>query len=438
MNPLRIVCLMMGVLAVASATSIRGPIPMGMNYNRNSIKNSMKPTNWMSASSLESLPSLRDIKFRDLESMSAIEGADLINRLYHLAQANQALEPTYAPRPSEIPAFVITPDNQKIDFKLSQLPTIAKELPYFGKQDVTVFITGLPSKSECVKKATRKMVEAYMQRYNQESEQGYAYDDEEGDRQRYHGSDKYSNSKNSSQKPSGYLIVIEFGETIENFEQYATLDTETVGKNIGNILVQLVEKNDVLEDNFHLIGSNVGANICGAAGRQFTYATGHQLRRITGLDPVKAFAKNTEELSGLARGDAEFVDIIHTTANSMGTATRTGNVDFFPEGPNEAVPGADNIIESSMRAVRYFAESVVPGNERNFPAVGAQSMDEYKNQKSYAPRVYMGINTAFDAEGDYMLQVNTKSPFGRSTPVQKQKNYHNIHKSWKMTSSQDY
>ncbi|XP_013104425.2 vitellogenin-2-like [Stomoxys calcitrans] len=448
MNPLRTICLMMGVLALACAGS-SGPRPMGMHYSRNSIKNSMKPTNWMSMSVLQSLPSLKDIKLRDLESMSTVEGAELMHRLYHLAQASQALEPSFAPKPSEIPAFLITPDNQKIDFKLSELPTIAKQYPHFGEQEVTAFITGLPSKFECVKDATRKIVQAYQQRYNRDSESSVhsyaAYDNEK--RQRNNEEDKYSASassyaKNYSNKPTGCLIVINFGDTISDFEQYVTLDSEKVGKDIGHILAKVLEENGDMQDNFHLIGSNAGANIAGAAGRQYTHETSHQLRRITGLDPVKTFAKNPEELTGLARGDAEFVDIIHTTANSMGTATRSGNVDFFPNGPNEAVEGADNIIDSSMLAVRYFAESVVPGNERNFPAVGAESIEEYKSQSGNGRHLYMGINTPFDAEGDYMLQVNTKSPYGRSTPAPKQKNqrHHNSfisHKSWKMTS-QDY
>lgn len=84
MNPLRTVCLMMGVLALASANSA-GPRPMSMNSNRNTIKNSMKPTSWMSISTLQSLPSLKEIKLKQLEEMSAFEGADLINRLCKLS-----------------------------------------------------------------------------------------------------------------------------------------------------------------------------------------------------------------------------------------------------------------------------------------------------------------------------------------------------------------
>ncbi|XP_061394724.1 vitellogenin-2-like [Musca vetustissima] len=442
MNPLRTVCLMMGVLALASANSA-GPRPMGMNSNRNTIKhNSMKPTSWMSISTLESLPSLKEIKLEKLEELSAYEGADLINQLYHLSQATQALEPTYAPKASEIPAFLVTPDNQKIDFQLNELPRVAREQSHCGKQDVTVFITGLPSKLESVKKATRSLVHAYMQRYNENSSSSQnSASSSSSHHHNQHNKNKQRNDSDeddsSSQNPSGCLIVVKFGDTISDFEEYATVDTEKVGKEVGKVLVQLLEKTKCNSDNIHLIGSNLGANIAGAAGRQYTKETNHQLRRITGLDPVKSFAKDPETLTGLARGDAEFVDAIHTTANSMGTSARSADVDFYPEGPSEAVPGADNIVESSMRATRYFAESVVPGNERNFPAESAHSLDEYKSSNTSGRRIYMGINTNFKAEGDYMLQVNNKSPFGRSTPAQKQKNSHGAHKSWKMSQDEE-
>ena len=77
MNPLRIVCLLMGVLALASANNPKGP----MRWSSNSIKNSLKPTDWLSVSQLESLPSMNAVNLKDLEQMSLQEGAELINKM---------------------------------------------------------------------------------------------------------------------------------------------------------------------------------------------------------------------------------------------------------------------------------------------------------------------------------------------------------------------
>ncbi|XP_065364342.1 vitellogenin-2-like [Calliphora vicina] len=440
MNPLRTVCLLMGIFALACANS--GPKSMNSMYSsRNSIKNSLKPTDWLSTSELESLPSLNELSLEKLERMSVEEGADLLNKLYHLTQVSENFEPSFAPKPSEIQAQLITPNNQKINFKLNELPKIAKEQKEFGEQEVTIFITGLPQKTETIKKATRKLVQAYMQRYNGDAPEpsNNKYEDDSSEKRNPSSSEEdYSTSwKSKSNKPSGSLVVIDLGSSMPNFKAYTTLDVEQTGAKIGDVLVQLTDKADVAQETIHVIGSNIGAHVAGAAARQFTRETGHQLRRVTGLDPSKIYAKKSQSLTGLARGDAEFVDAIHSSAYGMGAPTRCGDVDFYPNGPSDGVPGADNVVEASMRAVRYFAESVVPGNERNFPAVGATSLKEYKNQNGNGKRVYMGISTEYDVEGDFVLQVNAKSPFGRQTPAQKQQNYHSIHKPWKM-SSRDY
>ncbi|XP_037811433.1 vitellogenin-2-like [Lucilia sericata] len=216
-------------------------------------------------------------------------------------------------------------------------------------------------------------------------------------------------------------------------KDYIAMDVEKTGMVIGDVLVQFVDKANVPFEIVHLIATNMAAHVAGVAGRQFTRETGHLLRRITGLDPTNIYAQPRNTLLGLARGDAEFVVVIHTSAYGMGTPTRSGDVDFYPNGPNEGVPGADSLVEASMRSIRYYAESVIPGNERNFPAVGATSLRQYKERSGNGKRVYMGYDTDYDVEGDFILEVNSKSPFGRKTPAQRQQNYHSIHKPWKMS-----
>lgn len=421
----------MGIIALASANSNS---KFSWRSNRNSVKNSLKPTDWLSPSELESLPSMHELSLKNLEEMSMEEGAELFNKMYHLAQAGQAIEPSHVLKPSEIPAYLITPNNKKVTFKLNQLPKMAREEKSFGEQEVTIFITGLPEKTESIKKAYRKLVQSYMQRYNGQRQkyQNIRYEDDSDDKD----SDEESWNNNSN-NPSGNLVVIELGKAINNIQELMSLDVEKTGEEIGNVLVELVDKADVPQEIIHVIATNIAAHVAGAAGRQFRQETGHQLRRITGLDPSKVFAQTEKTLRGLARGDADFVDAIHTSAYGLGTPTRCGDVDFYPNGPSAGVPGADNIVEASMRAIRYFAESAVPGNERNFPAVSATSLEQYKEQDGNGKRVYMGVATDYDVEGDFVLQVNAKSPFGRMAPAQKQKNYHNNHKSWKM-SSRDY
>ncbi|KAH8342283.1 hypothetical protein KR084_004160 [Drosophila pseudotakahashii] len=439
MNPLRSLCVLACLLAVAVGNPQSGSRSSGRRSN--SLDNVEQPSNWVSPREIEDLPALKQVSLKKLQEMSLEEGATLLDKLYHLSQFNHVFKPDYTPEPSQIKGYIVGERGQKIEFNLNNLVEKVKRQQKFGDDEVTIFIQGLPESNGQVQKATRKLVKAYQQRYNL---QPYPTTDSSSEEQRQRSSSEEQQTQQQQRRKqnddqedqkTGDLIVIELGNAIEDFEQYATLNIERLGEIIGNRLVELTNTVNVPQEIIHLIGSGPAAHVAGVAGRQFTRQTGHKLRRITALDPSKIYGKPEEKLTGLARGDADFVDAIHTSAYGMGTSQRLANVDFFPNGPSTGVPGADNVVEAAMRATRYFAESVRPGNERNFPSVAASSYQEYKQNKGYGKRGYMGIATDFDLQGDYMLQVNSKSPFGRSTPAQKQTGYHQVHQPWRQSSS---
>lgn len=43
-----------------------------------------------------------------------------------------------------------------------------------------------------------------------------------------------------------------------------------------------------------------------------------------------------QKLSGLSRGDGQFVDVIHTNSGALGQRRPSGDVDFYPNG-NEII-----------------------------------------------------------------------------------------------------
>lgn len=349
----------------------------------------------------------------------------------HLAQFNRVFKQEYVPEPSQVKGYIVGERGQKIEFNLNNFVQTVKRQSNFGDDEVTIFIQGLPSSWNYVNKANRKLIQAYEQRYNLQPYPGQNdYDEQRSSSEEQQQQQRRKQNQDQDDKTTGDLVVITLGDLIDDFEKYATLNVERIGEMIGNRLVQLTNEVNVPQETIHLIGQGPAAHIAGIAGRQYTRQTGHKLRRITGLDPSKLFAKADNKLSGLARGDADFVDAIHTSAYGMGTQERLADVDFYPNGPSTGVPGADNVVEASLRATRYFAESVRPGNERNFPAVAASSYKEYKQNNGYGKRAYMGIDTNYDIRGDYILQVNSKSPFGRNTPAQAQIGYHGVHQTW--------
>lgn len=70
----------------------------------------------------------------------------------------------------------------------------------------------------------------------------------------------------------------------------------------------------------------------GATGRYFNEMTSKLLPRITGLDPASPCFNEGENLTGLSRGDAVFVDVIHSNPGVLGKKDPVGDVDFYPNG----------------------------------------------------------------------------------------------------------
>ncbi|EDW00513.1 vitellogenin-1 [Drosophila grimshawi] len=427
MNPMRMLSLL-ACLAVAAMAS-----PSSGRTAGNSVNQALKPSQWLSPQQLERIEAVDDLTLERLENMSLEKGAELLQQVYHLSQINHDIEPSYVP--SNVQVYVPKPNGDKIVAPLSEMTQLLKQQQNFGQDEVTIIVTGLPQNCDTVKKANRKLVQAYMQRYNlqQQQQQGQKYNKdsaEDNNRQRTSSEEDYTEQAKNANTKTGDIIVIDLGSELPDFNSIAMLDTEKIGSIYGKWIVKMTHELELPHETIHLIGQNIGAHVAGAAANEFTRLTGHKLRRVTGLDPSSIIAKGRNTLVGLSRGDAEFVDAIHTSAYGMGTPIRAGDVDFYPNGPAVGVPGADNVVEASMRATRYFAESVRPGNERSFPAVPANSLKQYKQKDGFGKRAYMGIDTAYDVEGDYILQVNAKSPFGRNAPAQKQNSYHGSHNAW--------
>lgn len=80
------------------------------------------------------------------------------------------------------------------------------------------------------------------------------------------------------------------------------------------------------------VGHSLGAHICAEAGRAFTVLTNDSLPRITGLDPARPCFRAGELLTTLRRGDAAFVDIIHSNPGVLGIRDSIGDIDFYPNG----------------------------------------------------------------------------------------------------------
>lgn len=199
---------------------------------------------------------------------------------------------------------------------------------------------------------------------------------------------------------------------MDTLYSWSALNTEEIGYLISEGLAKLLDVVDV--ENIHLIGHSLGAHIVGSAGRNLQLKTGKTVPRITGLDPAKPCFNEGEALSGLMRGDARFIDIIHSNPGVLGKRDPLGDVDFYPGGLAPLPNGCFSVTCAHSRAWEYYVESVYPGNERNFMATRCSSLQKLRDNKCVGQQHPMGYSVPHTLKGNYFLDVNGDTPFGRA------------------------
>lgn len=197
---------------------------------------------------------------------------------------------------------------------------------------------------------------------------------------------------------------------MDTLYSWSALNTEEIGYLISEGLAKLLDVVDV--ENIHLIGHSLGAHIVGSAGRNLQLKTGKTVPRITGLDPAKPCFNEGEALSGLMRGDARFIDVIHSNPGVLGKRDPMGDVDFYPGGLAPLPTGCFSVTCAHSRAWEYYAESVYPGNERNFLATRCSSVQNMRDNKCAGQQHPMGYAVPHTLKGNYFLDVNGEKPYG--------------------------
>ncbi|XP_055628001.1 vitellogenin-1-like isoform X2 [Toxorhynchites rutilus septentrionalis] len=218
---------------------------------------------------------------------------------------------------------------------------------------------------------------------------------------------------NAYKARGGYnFVVIDTSDYVDTLYSWSAFNTNDLGKALAEGLKELIEY--VPLENIHLIGHSLGAHIVGTAGRHFQYLTNLSLPRITGLDPANPCFNEGEALGGIYRGDADFVDIIHSNAKVLGKRDPIGDVDFYPNGVVSVQPGCLNPSCSHARAWELYAETVYPGNENHMLAIKCNSVLSLDTGACPGKAIPMGFACPRTAKGNYFLKTNDKFPFGKN------------------------
>lgn len=207
------------------------------------------------------------------------------------------------------------------------------------------------------------------------------------------------------------FVAVDAANYVDTLYSWSALNTEAIGEAMAKGLVELTEI--VPLENIHLIGHSLGAHIVGSAARKFSYSTGKLIPHVTGLDPAKPCFNEGEDLSGLQRGDAEFIDVIHSNPGVLGKREPLGDVDFYPGGLEPLPPGCLSIVCAHERSWQYYLETVYPANEYDFMAKRCNSLTKLRDGKCPGQAVPMGFAVPHNVKGNYFLEVNGDPPFGK-------------------------
>ncbi|XP_030755425.1 phospholipase A1-like [Sitophilus oryzae] len=217
----------------------------------------------------------------------------------------------------------------------------------------------------------------------------------------------------------GYNVITVDWKPLAEIPCYATayLNTWHVAQCLSILVVSLMPLG-INPKSIHVVGFSLGAHISGLAGNNLQKVLGTSFSRITGLDPALPFFATLSNDWKLDKSDADFVDVIHTSAGTFGKVEATGHADFYVNGgvlQPACISRRYPPLCSHIMAGLYFAESIKSSVEggNSFIAKPCENIVQYflglcGNSEKLA---VMGENTYYLTRGSYFLETNDKAPY---------------------------
>ncbi|XP_068625241.1 pancreatic triacylglycerol lipase-like [Battus philenor] len=189
----------------------------------------------------------------------------------------------------------------------------------------------------------------------------------------------------------------------------ATSYVRFMGQRLGEVLAAMVH-GGTDPASIHIIGHSLGSHIGGFTGKRFHKLTGHQIGRISALDPAGPCFTHVEPDLRIQDTDAVFVDAIHTDAGVYGLAEAIGHMDYYPNSGAQQ-PGCLLQTCDHTRSWLYFAESVLEPSA--FASVLCEDWETFKKGNCDKEISYMGYGAKPGIKGRYYLQTGSVFPYGR-------------------------
>lgn len=162
------------------------------------------------------------------------------------------------------------------------------------------------------------------------------------------------------------VVVVDWGVGANTINYVSARNrVHPVGVFTASFIDKLVESVGLNTQTTYIIGYSLGAHAAGICGKYVQ----NRINTIYGLDPAGPLFYDKWDKDRLNVDDANYVEVIHTSAGSLGFSNPIGYSDFYPNGGSSQLGcGFDFFrICSHSRSYEYFAESL--NSEKGFWAI---------------------------------------------------------------------
>ncbi|XP_026284863.1 phospholipase A1 member A-like isoform X2 [Frankliniella occidentalis] len=177
------------------------------------------------------------------------------------------------------------------------------------------------------------------------------------------------------------------------------------GAEIAELIKALVQQRGAREDDMHIIGHSLGAQIAGVAGSIALGPAGKGW--ITGLDPAGPLFEGKDPSQRLDETDAGFVEAIHTDGGYLGVVQPVGHVDYYVDGGMHRHPdcGRDVLgLCSHCFAFELLAHAIANNNS----IVGVKCDGLPQSDCGGNERIALGISPNTKSRGSFLVESGLK------------------------------
>lgn len=153
------------------------------------------------------------------------------------------------------------------------------------------------------------------------------------------------------------LITVEWKNCAKSDYSEVRGRLKSVGEVLGKFIDFVADHYPTQLNQTELIGHSFGAHVAAFAGK-YLIAKQRIVAAIIGLDPAGPLFSEDKPNERLDKGDANYVEIIHTSIRAIGFPEPIGHVDHYPYVHSKHQPGCSDSTCDHNSAISYFVESV--------------------------------------------------------------------------------